>query len=107
MAHASRQGTPPITVFVQMALFIVGRQVEMCHRVALILEHGVNLEISYPTVYLTVEGRPKSGGLSVTPTCFISVGPQISFGLSRGTTLPRKYIMAVFSPLALKRIHLP
>ena len=42
--------------------FIVGRQVEMCHGVALILEHGKNLEISYPSVYLTVEGHPKPGG---------------------------------------------
>jgi acetamidase/formamidase len=71
--------------------FIVGRQVEMCYRVALTLEHGKNLEISYPSVYLTVEGHPKPGGLSVTPTCFISSGPQISFGFPRGTTLPRRY----------------
>ena len=42
--------------------FTVGRQVEMCHRVALILEHGKNLEVSYPTVYLTVEGHPPNPG---------------------------------------------
>jgi len=88
-----RQGTLPITVCSDG--FIVGRQVEMCHRVALILEHGKNLEISYPTLYLTVEGHPKPGGLSITPTCFISVGSQVSFGFPRGTTLLRKYIMAV------------
>jgi hypothetical protein len=69
--------------------FIVGRQVEMCHRVALTLEHGKNLEISYPSFYLTVEGHPKPGGLSITPTCFISSSPQISFGFLRGTALPR------------------
>ena len=62
---------------------------------------GRTLEISYPSVYLTVEGHPKPGGLSITPTCFISSGPQISFGFPRGTTLPRRYIMAVFSPLVV------
>ena len=64
--------------------FILGRQVEMCHMVALTLEHGKKLEISYPSVYLTLEGHPKPGGLNITRTCFISSGPQISFWVPSG-----------------------